>query len=139
MRTASSLIFAAAIAVGCGGKRASNAAEPTPATASTSEVEPPPLTEIELRRDAACEALAPKLTACAIDDARRNLPPEKLAELDPDKLAKKHSEEFLAGCKRQALSSRQVRVYEVCAREESECDALVSCLDNARPAPAEPG
>jgi hypothetical protein len=118
---------------GCGGKG------PVAQPATTAEpVDPPPQrTELEIRRDAACDALAPKLTACAIADARSSLPPEKLAELDPDKLAQAHSEEFLADCKSQSLSSRQVRVYEVCVREESECDALVTCLENVRPASAE--
>jgi hypothetical protein len=31
------------------------------------------------------------------------------------------------------MSSRQVRVYEVCMREETECAALTACLENASP------
>src|SRR5687767_2709928 len=69
--------------------------------------------EIEVRRDAACETLGPKITTCAIADARRTMTPEELAELDPEKVAPVHTREFITDCKGQSLSSRQVRVYEV--------------------------
>jgi hypothetical protein len=35
------------------------------------------------------------------------------------------------------MSSRQVRVHEVCMREETECDALTACLENAKPEASE--
>jgi len=100
---------------------------------------PPPHqpTEIERRRDAACEALGPRLTDCAIADARATMSAKELADLDIERTAPIHTREFIKGCKEQALSSRQVRVYEVCLREETECAPLVACLDNAAPG-AEP-
>lgn len=95
-------------------------------------------TEIEKRRDAACEALGPKLTACAVADARATMSPEELAKLDVEKTAPVHTRKFIEQCQAQQLSSRQVRVYEVCLREESECEPLIACLDNARPQAAAP-
>jgi hypothetical protein len=44
-----------------------------------------------------------------------------------------HTREFLRKCKSSTLSSRQVRVYEVCDHEETECGPLVACLDNLHP------
>lgn len=90
-------------------------------------------TEVERRRDAACEALAPRMTSCAIEDARRTMTPEELAKLDIEATAPIHTREFVKSCRTQSLSSRQVRVYEVCLREETACDPLIACLDNASP------
>ncbi|HVK73829.1 MAG TPA: hypothetical protein VM734_10930 [Kofleriaceae bacterium] len=97
----------------------------------------PKRTEIEVRRDAACEALGPKITACALEDARRTMSPEELAQLDPEQVGPVHTREFIKDCKQRQLSSRQVRVYEVCMREETACEPLLACLENATPtAPA---
>lgn len=90
-------------------------------------------TELERRRDAACETLGPRMTACAIEDARATMSAEELAKLDVEATAPIHTREFVKSCQAQALSSRQVRVYEVCLREERECDPLIACLDNANP------
>lgn len=93
----------------------------------------PPATELEKRQGAACESLGPKLTECAIADARATMPPEELAKLDVENTGKIHTREFVKSCKAQTMSSRQVRVYEVCLREETECPALTTCLENASP------
>ena len=100
---------------------------------SNGNSDPPPATELEKRQGAACEELGPKLTECAIADARATMPPEELAKLDIEHTAPVHTREFVKSCKGQAMSSRQVRVYEVCMREETECAALTACLENASP------
>lgn len=104
----------------------------TPTTVENRDPEPVG-TELERRRDAACESLAPRLTECAIADARATMSAEEFAKLDIEKTAPIHTEKFLEACKGQAMSSRQVRVYEVCQREERECEPLIACLDNANP------
>ncbi len=127
------MLLVCALALGgCGGKDAKPTGPGTPAPTPTR-------TELEVRRDAACEALGPRLTACAADEARRTMSPEELAKLDLEQTAPVHTEEFIAECKRQQLSSRQVRVYEVCVAEETECEPLVACLDNVSPNAAERG
>lgn len=93
----------------------------------------PQMTELQKRQGAACEALGPKLTECAIADARATMPPEELAKLDVENTGPVHTREFVKSCKAQTLSSRQVRVYEVCMREETECGPLTACLENASP------
>jgi hypothetical protein len=113
------------VALGCGDKPAARAPD--------NRDNPPVQTELERRRDAACESLAPRLTDCAIADARATMSPDELAKLDLEKTAPVHTQKFLESCKAQTLSSRQVRVYEVCQREESDCEPLIACLDNASP------
>jgi hypothetical protein len=127
------LLACAVAMLGCGG----NGKKPVAPDPAPPKVEAESRSEIESRRDAACEALGPRITACAIEEARATMSPEELAKLDLEKTAPVHTEEFIAECKRQQLSSRQVRVYEVCLKEETECEPLITCLDNVN-APATP-
>ena len=90
-------------------------------------------TPLEKRRDAGCEQLQPTLTECAIADAKKSLSKEEYAKLKPDELRERHKKEFLEECTGSAMSSRQVRVLEVCYREEKECDPLAECLKNLQP------
>lgn len=90
-------------------------------------------TPIEKRRDAACDQLAPKLTACALEDARANLAAGKIDQQQFDRdtasgIQRKNTEEFQNACKGTAYSSRQIRVLEVCFREEPQCGPLLDCL-----------
>jgi hypothetical protein len=94
-------------------------------------------TPIERRRDAACDQLGPKLTQCALEDAKRDFASGKVSKADFDKdtdpgLLNKHTEKWLKGCKVE-MSSRQVRVLEVCYKEETECDPLADCLKHLQP------
>jgi hypothetical protein len=98
-------------------------------------------TPIEQRRDAACERLGPKLTACAVEDAKADLAAGKTSQqqFEQDTAAPvqaKNTEEFERQCKGSQMSSRQVRVLEVCFREETQCDPLRACLENLKPRPA---
>jgi hypothetical protein len=90
-------------------------------------------TPIQKRRDAACEHIQPKLTQCAVADAKATMSPKELADLKPDELLAKHKAEFLKQCEGSEMSSRQVRVLEVCDRDESACDPLAECLKNLEP------
>jgi hypothetical protein len=93
----------------------------------------PAETPIHQRRDAACEALGPRITACAVADAKRTMSPAELEKLDLDKTAPVHTRKFIEDCKSHEMSSRQVRVFEVCMKQETACDKLLACLDNANP------
>ena len=92
-----------------------------------------PRTPLEKRRDVACEQLGPRLTACAVEDARADLAAGKIGKPQFDRdtapeVQHKNTEEFLKACKGAAYSSRQVRVLEVCFHEETRCAALLDCL-----------
>src|SRR3954470_23535898 len=92
-------------------------------------------TELEKRRDTGCEHIQPKLTQCAVADAKATMSPAELEKLKPEELVGAHKQKWLKECKGSAMSSRQVRVLEVCDREETECGPLEACLKNLEPAP----
>ena len=123
---------------GCGGTQRGVDSE---GSAVASDPRTPARTPIERRRDAACEQLGPKLTACAVEDARASLATGKIdrAQFERDTapaIQRKNTEEFEKACKAEPYSSRQVRVLEVCFRDESRCGPLLDCLghlDDAAP------
>lgn len=92
-------------------------------------------TAIEKRRDAACQTLGPRITTCAVEDAKKDLAAGKVKQKDfdlntsPD-VQRKNTEKFVDACEKSPYSSRQVRVLEVCQQEESQCEPLLACLDN---------
>jgi hypothetical protein len=97
-------------------------------------------TAIEKRRDAACEQLGARNTACAVADAKRDLDAGKVTkqQFDQDtspQVRAKLTEKFVEKCEKQHLNSFQVRVYEVCMHEETECDPLLACLQHVNDAP----
>ena len=112
---------------------------PPPVTDTSNEADPPGVvedtrSELERRRDAACDTLVPRLTACAVEDAKAELAAGRITqakynEITSSGVQAKNSEEAEKECKVE-LSSRQVRVLEVCQREESECAPLIDCLGN---------
>ena len=115
----------------CGGKQpaanGSGSGEPTGPAKDTR-------TPIEVRRDAACDQLGPKVTACAVEDAKADLAAGKTTQKQYDQdtsseVQHRNTEKFLEACKI-PMSSRQVRVLEVCFKEESACDALLDCLSH---------
>jgi hypothetical protein len=119
------------LAAACGSKQktgngsGSGSAEPAGVVQDTR-------TEIEKRRDAACDELAPRMTQCALDDAKAALAAGKVSQADFDRdtapgVLAKNTDEAKKACKVQ-MSSRQVRVLEVCSKEESECGPLQDCL-----------
>lgn len=92
-------------------------------------------TELEKRRDAACETLAPRMTNCALADAKADFAAGKVSKQQFDQdtssgVLQKNTEEFIKACTHAQYSSRQVRVLEVCQQEETECEPMLSCLDN---------
>ena len=95
-------------------------------------------TELERRRDAACDKLGPKLAQCAVEDSRAMLAAGKITRQQHEDATKPEVVRGLAAdwrkkCHQGYMSSRQVRVLEVCFREESECGPLEACLRNLDP------
>jgi len=130
MRTSCALALAVAttLFLGCGGGQTKPPEDPDP---DPTPVEPN-RSELQIRQEAACEIAAPRLTACAVEDTQQQTP-ETRAEADAERTARINTREFIKTCTAAQMSSRQVRVYEVCLREETECDPLLACLDNAAP------
>lgn len=125
-----SLVVSIALLAACGGKQhpkgdGDGSAEPVGVAQDTR-------TPIEKRRDVACDELAPKLTQCALDDAKADLAAGKVgkAEFDKDtapEVLAKNTADAKKACK-VPMSSRQVRVLEVCLKEETQCAPLQDCL-----------
>lgn len=132
-------------AVACGGaQRAADgdgaAAQAPPAPPAAQDTRTP----LERRRDTACEQLGPRITACAVEDARARLAAGKIdqRQLDRDtapQVQRKHTEEFEKACKGASYSSRQVRVLEVCFHEETRCAPLLDCLGHLSDRPGAGG
>ena len=132
---------AAALAVwlaGCGGAQHSGDDAPANRGAATAV---DTRTPIEQRRDAACEQLGPKITACAVADARADLAAGKVdqrqfARDTAPEVQQRNTEEFERACKKAQYSSRQVRVLEVCLHAETRCAPLLDCLGHLSDKPA---
>ncbi len=91
--------------------------------------------EIEKRRDTACQTLGPRITTCAVEDAKKALAAGSLKQKDFDantapEVLRKNTDEFIKACEQSQYSSRQVRVLEVCQAQETECEPMLTCLDN---------
>lgn len=120
------VVLVAAGQGGCGGGGTPAPAQPVP--------DPQPAkTEFQRRQEAACDALGPRLTQCAYDDARRTMTPAELAKEEVEAKRPEHTKLIVDKCRKQQMSSRQLRVYEVCMREERECAPLIDCLEHAKP------
>ncbi|HMG55983.1 MAG TPA: hypothetical protein VK601_20940 [Kofleriaceae bacterium] len=135
LRLAAALGTALALgsATSCGGAQRPADPEPAAAAPAPTAAASDPRTPLERRRDAACDQLAPRITACAVEDARADLAAGKIdqrqfARDTAPEVQHKNTEQFLTACKRARYSSRQVRVLEVCPREEAQCGPLVDCL-----------
>ena len=119
----------------CGGKR-----PPPPNNGSADPpvaAEPDTRSQIERRRDAACGQLGPRLAQCAVEDSRAKLAAGELtqkqfAEATKPELVRALAEDWRKNCRKGYMSSRQVRVLEVCFREESACGPLEACLQNLK-------
>ena len=123
----------------CGPKHSSTVGNSTGSGGSGEDPYPGPVkdtrTEIEKRRDVACDTLGPKITSCAHEDAKADYAAGKVSKAEYEKNTTRevldaNTKKFVEACRDQPYSSRQVRVLEVCQKEESECGPLLSCLDN---------
>jgi hypothetical protein len=125
----------ACVAVACGG---TTPPPPNPTGSGSGGVVRDTRSELVKRRDAACEQLSPRLYDCALSDAKAavaagTIKPAVLAELETPKMKEHFFDDWLTKC-RVDMSSRQVRVLEVCYREEAACEPLGECLKNLAPA-----
>jgi len=128
-RNKRSTALAFALLVACGGTQTPPPRDPDPVPVVKDTRSP-----LERRRDAACDQLGPKLTQCAVEDAGRDLANGKITKQQYDKdtaaeVQSKNTEVFGKKCK-VSMSSRQVRVLEVCFKEETQCAPLLDCLSH---------
>ena len=120
------------LGLGCGGSQQPAAQDPAPGAVKDTR------TPIEQRRDTACEQIGPALTACSVADAKADLAAGRITQEQYAKdtsadLQHALTKDWVHKCE-VPMSSRQVRVLEVCFREEHDhCDPLQQCLLNLQP------
>jgi hypothetical protein len=96
--------------------------------------------ELERRRDTACESVGSRTTECALADAKAALAAGKVSKKEfdtsttPD-ILRKNTDEFVKKCRSGYMSSRQVRVLEVCFKEETACGPFFDCLTHLEDKP----
>lgn len=81
----------------------------------------------------ACAAVCERLTDCAVADARENMSPEELANLNLEQTSPEHTRRCKEGCAQKSLSPRQIKVMRECVNGPAECPAYLDCLDRAKP------
>ena len=134
------LVWAVLATAACGGSgSAREASEPRedpaltadPATGDTEQ--PAKLARFEAQKQGTCAPMCERLTECSIESLRANEPPEKVAQMELDKIAPIHTEKCSDDCNRSNLSPRQVQVIRTCLSQPLECQQYVDCLDGAKP------
>jgi hypothetical protein len=125
------LALALAGAAACGGGARPASAQPAAEVATSAQ--PDARTPFQRRRDAACDQLAPRLVACAVADSQAQRAAGAITQAQLEEATRPEVRAALAAdwrkrCRDGELSSRQVRVLEVCDREETACEPLLACL-----------
>lgn len=102
---------------------------------------PPPApkaTPFEQRRDAGCSSVGDRIVTCAVADAKADLDRghdkdgKAVSKADYDRdtasgVLKELKHQWLKSCE-QIGNSHQVRVLEVCLKEETQCEPFLDCL-----------
>ncbi|HTR50940.1 MAG TPA: hypothetical protein VMJ10_09565 [Kofleriaceae bacterium] len=119
--------------VACGGSQPPPA-QPEPQPQGPTDTRSP----IEKRRDAACDVVAKRTSACAAESEKALLAAGKIsqqeyAEATDPRVIAKAADMYAEKCKSRDYSSRQIRVLEKCPQYESECTPFFQCLDNVQP------
>lgn len=126
------VVFLALVA--CGGKP-----HPTTPTTGSGSADPGPVkdtrSELEKRLATSCEAVGQRLTACAVSDAKAEVAAGRMSQKDFElntkpEILEENTRQFVKKCNVPGMSSRQVRVLEVCHKEETECGPFVDCLSH---------
>jgi hypothetical protein len=122
----------------CASKPAPAPQTPPPA-APTAGVVQDTRTDLEKRRDAACDIVGKRTADCAVKDSDALFAAGKIkksehdAAIDPRVVAK-DAEVYADKCKaKRDYSSRQIRVLEKCPEYEKECAPFFECLQNLQP------
>ena len=125
--------FVVVALIACGGKQT-----PPPSSGSGSAETGPvkdTRNEFQKRLATACESVGKRITECAVADAKKEVAAGRMTQKDFDlntkpEILEKNTEEFVKKCDVPAMTSRQVRVLEVCHKEETECDPFLNCLSH---------
>jgi hypothetical protein len=90
---------------------------------------PTPEEELAAAQTEMCETLGPRITECALAEARNNLPPQEVAELEEPGVLRAHTREVINGCMSAEISVRQDEAATVCITDNAECAPLLDCIE----------
>jgi hypothetical protein len=121
----------AAAACASGGERSPEAARSQPTGGAASS----PEDKLRAAQETALAALCERLVDCSVESAHASMSPEEVAKLD----LKNTAPRLVAQCEAEGAQSnwspRQVRVVQHCVVEAGTCDALQTCLAEAKKRP----
>jgi len=121
--------------IACGGKQPPPKTDPDPNPGVVKDTR----SDLEKRRDAACDNVAKLNTKCSLEEAKANFAAGKVKKEQFDQDTKpailaKNTATYAEQCKaHKDYSSRQIRVLEKCPQYETECGPLMECLANVQP------
>jgi len=129
------LVLAALVA--CGGRQES-AETPTHETAdqpaAPATAEQRNQAKLDEAQRVGCEGYCERVTSCAVEDAKANMSPEELAELNLEETAPAMTRECMDKCTGSQLSVRQVEVMHQClSNASSTCEEFATCMDAMTP------
>lgn len=120
--------------VACGGKQT-----PAPPSGGSGSADVGPVkdtrNDFQKRLATACESVGKRITDCAVADAKKEVEAGRMTQKDFDlntkpEILEKNTEAFVKKCDVPEMTSRQVRVLEVCHKEETACEPFVDCLSH---------
>lgn len=82
---------------------------------------------LDIRQETTCKKVCERSTTCSVEDARKNLPPEKFEAVRKQQYTSENTRQCVAECAGTALSFRQIRHFDSCLAKPS-CAEYTPCL-----------
>ena len=123
----------------CASKPAPAPQNPPPPSGETAGPVKDTRSELERRRDAACDIVGRRTAECAKADSDALFAAGKIKKAEHDaatapRVIDKDAEVYADKCKaKRDYSSRQIRVLEKCPEYEKQCAPFFQCLQNLQP------
>lgn len=112
-------------------------ANATPPERTTSHNQLSAEERFSMHQQAMCDALAPRLTTCAVEQARKNLTEREIEKqgLSDPAFLRKYTNDIRSECSLKEISMRQIKLLETCTAQDSDCKTYLSCLDTVQAKP----
>ncbi len=129
-------LLAAAACSGGAGERSAPGERSVPSPERPAEAAASsPESKLRAAQETALEALCERLVDCSVESARANMNPDELARLDVENTAPRLRDQCEEEGGQTSWSPRQVRVVQRCVNDARTCEALETCLEEAKKRP----
>jgi len=126
-----SVVFVLSIA-SCGGAKkpaeGGGSGDPVVAPASDAQATETPEAKFARQKDDAVDKMCQRLIDCSVEDAKREMSPEELENLDLDATSRKAISDCNEAYGASAMSPRQVKTLRGCLGQPTECPDFNACL-----------